>query len=189
MKHRFTMRGEMDGPVAVHVAAYLDCEHYVFLHRDLTDSVEVVAHEGLKVTVRQSWKAFGLTLGHYKTGTYVPPSEFHLEDVRPSPWWFPSIHHLVGIETHLAYSPVPGRDATAFRFDVELTMPFWLYPLRGFLETLIGRLHDRQIDEDLAMIKRRERLFGRGNIAAYLADRQFLYHKETFLKHYGRADA
>jgi hypothetical protein len=181
------MTGEMDAPIHVNVAAYLDCEHYIFLHRGLTDSVEVVAHEGLKVTVRQSWKALGLELGHFKTGTYIPPSEFHIEDVRPSPWWIPSIHHVVGIETHLKYWPIPERDSTGFSFDVELDLPFWLYPFRKRLEALISRLHDQQVEEDIAMIKRRERLFGRGNISIYLADHQFLYHKKEFLEHYGKA--
>ena len=184
MKHSFSMFGELDAPPRVTVAAYLDCEHYVFLHRALTDSVEVVHQEGFQVTVRQSWEAFGLKLGHLKDGTFIPPFEFHLENVRPEPYWIPSIHHFVGITTHLTYFDLKERDATGFRFDVTLDLPFWLYPVRTILQRLIEKMHDQQNFEDMAMIKRRERLFGRGNTAAYVAEHQFLYHKDAYLKHF-----
>ena len=190
VKHRFTVVDELDCSVAVSVAAYLDCEHYVFLHRSLTDSVELVKVDGLKVTVRQSWKAFGLKLGHDKTGEYVPPAEFLIYDVVPAPRWFPSVHHVMDIKTRLRYTPVAGRDATLMTFDVELDLPFFLWPLRGFLQRLVERLHAQQIVEDMDMIKRREKLVGRENLlAVYLKDHHFCYHKDEFLKHFGRKKA
>jgi hypothetical protein len=187
MNHRFTVRGELDAPLHVVVAAYLDCEHYVHLHRSLTDRVEVVGHEGRTITVRQTWKWLGLKLGHLKSGTYVPPAEFRIDRVRPSPWWFPSIHHLVSIETRLVYAENRERDSTEFVFEVSLDLPFWLYPLRGALQRLIERMHEVQNDEDMALIKRRERLFGRGNAAPYLAEHHFMYHKDDYLRHFGEA--
>jgi hypothetical protein len=42
--------------------------------------------------------------------------------------------------------------------------------------------------EDLDALKYRAKLFGRSNIAAYLAAGQFLYHKDDFVKHYGAAN-
>jgi len=35
------------------------------------------------------------------------------------------------------------------------------------------------------MIERRARLFGRENNAVYLADHQFILHKEEYLRHFG----
>ena len=190
MIHRFTVVEELDCPLAVAVAAYLDCEHYIHLHRSLTDSLEVVKVDGFKVTVRQTWKALGLKLGHDKTGEYVPPAEFLIYDVVPAPKWFPSVHHVLDIRTRLRYTPVPERDSTMMTFDVELGLPFWLWPLRGLLQRLIERLHAQQNAEDLAMIKRRERLVGRENLlAVYLKDHHFCYHKDEFLKHFGRKAA
>lgn len=186
MKHRFTVAEELDCPLAVAVAAYLDCEHYLYLHRSLTDSLEIMKVDGLKITVRQSWKAFGLKLGHDKTGEYLPPSEFRIYGVTPAPRWFPSVHHFVDITTRLRYAAVPERDATMMTFDVELGLPFWLWPARGLLQRLIETLHAAQNAEDLAMIRRRERLVGRENLlAAYLRDHHFCYHKDEFLKHFG----
>jgi hypothetical protein len=184
VKHSFSVFGELDAPTRVTVAVYLDCEHYVFLHQALSNQVEVLEHEGYRVTVRQDWRALGLTLGHIKDGTYIPPYEFHIENVRPSPRWVPSIHHFIGITTHLTYWDIAERDSTGFRFDVALDLPFWLYPFRRSLQRLIEKMHEQKNVEDMALIKRRERLFGRGNIAAYLAEHQFLYHKDAYVRHF-----
>lgn len=187
MRHAFTVVEELDAPLAVSVAAYLDCEHYVYLHRSLTDSVEILKVDGLKVTVRQTWKALGLKLGHDKTGEYFPPSEFRIYDVKPAPWWFPSIHHFVDVKTRLRLTAVPERDATLMTFDVDLDMAFFIWPLRGFMQRLIEKLHAQQNAEDMAMIKRREKLVGRAHLlAVYLKDHHFCYHKDEFLKHFGR---
>jgi len=187
MKHSFSVVEELDCSLAISVAAYLDCEHYVFLHRSLTDSVDIVKVDGFKVTVRQSWKGLGLKLGHVKTGEYVPPGEFLIYDVKPSPAWFPSIHHVLDIKTRLRYVALPERDATKMIFDVELDMPFWLWPLRGTFQRLVEKLHAQQVAEDMAMISRRERLYGRENLlAVYLKDHHFCYHKDEFMKHFGR---
>jgi hypothetical protein len=185
VRHSFRVVEELDCPLAVAVAAYLDCEHYLYLHRSLTDSLEIVRAEGFRITVRQSWKALGLRLGHEKTGEYVPPAEFLIYDVVPSPRWIPSVHHLVDIRTRLRYEAVPERDATRMIFDVDLGLPFWLWPLRGFLQRLIERLHAAQNAEDLAMIKRRESLVGRANLlAAYLRPGHFCYHKDEFVRRF-----
>jgi len=186
MKFCFSVVQELDCSLAVSVAAYLDCEHYIFLHKSLTDSVEIVKVDGFKITVHQSWKAFGLKLGHAKTGEYVPPAEFLIYDVKPVPRWFPSIHHVVDMKTRLRYAAVPERDSTLMRFDVELDIPFWLWPMRRFLQRLIEKLHAQQVLEDMVMIKRREKLVGRKNLlAVYLKDHHFCYHKDEFLKHFG----
>lgn len=186
MKHKFTVTGNLDAPLAVTVAAYLDCEHYIYLHKSLTDSLEILGVEGRTITVRQSWKWFGLRLGHTKDCEYIPPCDFKIDRVLPSPRWFPSIHHFISISTYLAYTENKRTDSTDFRFDVELDMPVWLYPLRGPMQRLIEKMHDQQNAEDMALIKRREKLFGRGNISPYLAEQHFMYHKDDFIKHFGK---
>jgi hypothetical protein len=135
--------------------------------------------------VRQTWKELGLKLGHIKHGTYVPPAEFLIDHVTPSPWWLPSVHHFMGIRTRLRYFDNKPRDSTGFVFDVELELPFWLWPLRRFMQQLVERMHDVQNMEDMVLIKRRERLFGRGDATDYLADHHFMYHKDDYLKHFG----
>ena len=34
MIHKFSLTYELDAPIAIAVAAYLDSEHYIFLHKD-----------------------------------------------------------------------------------------------------------------------------------------------------------
>lgn len=182
MIHRFTVVEELDCPVKVAVAAYLDCEHYLYLHKSLTDRLEVVKVDGRKVTVKQGWKWLGVPIDHYKTGEFVPPAEFLLYDVKPALSWLPS---PVALKTRVRYDPVPERDACTMTFEVELDLAWFLWPLRFRFQTAIEAMHAQQNAEDMAMIKRREKLFGRGNIAHYLADGHFCYHKDEFVKLYG----
>lgn len=189
MKHSFTVVEELDTIVPIAVGAYLDCEHYLHLHRSITDSLEIIKHEGRVVEVRQSWKWLGLRLGHTKRGEYIPPAEFKVTEVKPYPFWIPSIHHFVGIYTHIKYTAHPERNTTVMTFYVELDLPFWMWPLRKRMQTLIERMHERQNIEDMVCIKRRAKLFGRENYSAYLADHQFLYHKDDYVAHFGQKSA
>lgn len=185
MKHKFQVVDELDTTVAIAVGAYLDCEHYLFLHKSITGDLDIVKIEGRKITVRQTWKWYGLTLGHYKSGEYFPPARFIINDVKPAPWWVPSVHHFLSITTDLKYEEIPERKSTRMVFDVELDMPFWMFPLRGYLQRLVEKMHAAQNDEDMACIKRRARLFGRENNSAYLAQGQFLYHKDDYVACFG----
>ena len=60
---------------------------------------------------------------------------------------------------------------------VEIKLPFWLYPLRYLIQKGIEKL---KVAEDMEMIYRREKLFGRGNNSVYLADHQFILYKDDY---------
>jgi hypothetical protein len=90
--------------------------------------------------------------------------------------------------TDLRYYPNDDDTATVSHLTVELHMPFFLWPLRRFIERKMCALKREKDDEDIVMIERRAEIFGRGNINAYLADHQFMLHKDDFVKHFG-ADA
>ena len=68
---------------------------------------------------------------------------------------------------------------------VETKLPFWLYPLRCLIQKRIEKLKIEKDAEDMEMIYRREKLFGRGNNSVYLADHQFMLYKDDYVKHYG----
>jgi hypothetical protein len=72
---------------------------------------------------------------------------------------------------------------------VDLELPFWLWPLRSIIEKRMCQLKKEKDAEDMDMIRRREKLFGRGNIKSYLLDHQFMLHKEDFVAHFGQANA
>jgi hypothetical protein len=135
--------------------------------------------------VKQTWRYAGWTSAQTYTAEYQPPARFLQYDVRPSPSWLPSIHHLIRTRTDLRYYPTPDGDKTISHLDVEIDMPFWLWPARHLLEQTLSGLKRDKDQEDIAMIQRRAKLFGRGNIKSYLADHQFLFHKDAFVEHFG----
>ena len=116
MRHRFTVEYEIDCPVAIAVAVYLDAEHYVFLHKKYSDTYEVLSYEPAtrKILIRESWELFGLRIGQICMTEYVPPAEFLNYDIEPYPRWLPSAHHVMKARTRLRLH----RDPRA-QFDVE----------------------------------------------------------------------
>ncbi|HEV2764339.1 MAG TPA: hypothetical protein VGV38_15270 [Pyrinomonadaceae bacterium] len=184
MKHEFEIRYELDAPLAVSVGLYLDCEHYIFLHRALSNRLEVLEAGADSLTYRQSWNVFGLAFGQVYKSRYVAPATFVNYDVEPSPRWLPSVHHLVKVRTTLRYYETDRR-TTLSRLTVELQMPGWLAPLKGFICRTIERVKILKDLEDAAVIDRRARLFGRLDNSAFLKRRQFLLHKDEYLRHFG----
>ena len=71
------------------------------------------------------------------------------------------------------------------RLAVTLDLPIWLYPARMIIQERICTLKKEKDKEDLEMLVRRDRIFGRGNIKSYLQDHQFMLHKEDFVEHFG----
>jgi hypothetical protein len=189
VKHRFTVVEEQDTTVAIAVGAFLDCEHYAHLHRSIMGGFELVELDGLKARVRQKLQWGFLRSSHEFILEYVPPGHFRSYGMKSSPWWIPSIHQFVTITVDVDYSAHPDRPPerpmTLMRFDVEMELPFWLYPFRGFLQKIMEKMHHLKDDEDIDMIRRRARLFGRDNNSAYLAEHQFILHKDTYVAHFG----
>lgn len=176
---------ELDTTVPVAVAAYLDAEHYAYLHNNYSPTYEVLDYEDCKCRIRQSWRLGPYRVGQTCTTEYIPPARFLNYDVMPDPWWFPNIHHFIDVVTDLRYSPTDDGQSTVSDLHVSVRMPFWLWPLRHRLRRKIETLKRQKDREDMEMIHRRARLFGRGNIKAFLSDHQFLLYKDYFVKNFG----
>jgi hypothetical protein len=187
VRHRFTVEYEIDCPVAIAVAVYLDAEHYVFLHKKYSDTYEVLSYEPAirKIFIRESWELFGLRIGQTCMTEYVPPAEFLNYDIEPYPRWMPSVHHVMKATTRLVYTEIPERNSTWSMLEIELDLPFWLWPFRRWIERAMTRLKIEKDEQDIDMIKRRAALFGRENNSIYLADHQFILHKDDYLRHFG----
>jgi hypothetical protein len=91
--------------------------------------------------------------------------------------------------TDLRYYPNADDTATVSHLDVELDLPFFLWPFRHMIERKMCALKREKDQEDMEMVERRAKVFGRGNIKAYLADHQFMLHKDEFVKHFGNESA
>jgi hypothetical protein len=186
VKYTFLIRYEIDAPLAISVAAYLDCEHYEYLHDSLTKKIEILEHGSDYYKCRIVAHSFGLDVGQIVTARYVPPGTFAQFDIQPFPRWWPSIHHLICTQTTLRYFETPERKTTLSELTVEIDLPFWLYPFRKVLQQAIERVKILKDLEDVAMIERRAKLFGRMNNDPYLREGQILLHKKEYLKYFGR---
>jgi hypothetical protein len=185
MTYKFSLIYELDTTVACAVAAYLDAEHYAYLHSKYSPSYEVLAHDGRTLRVKQTWRYAGWTFGQVYTAEYVPPARFIQDDISPSPRWRPSVHHFIRTRTDLRYYPNATGTATVSHLEVQLQLPFWLWPFRHLLERKLSGLKREKDQEDMEMLQRRARIFGRGNIRSYLADHQFMFHKDDFVACFG----
>jgi hypothetical protein len=97
----------------------------------------------------------------------------------------PRIHYVMKTRTDLRYYPTADGQRTVSHLEVELDLPAWLWPMRQRIEQKLCQLKCEKDVEDIDMIKRREQIFGRGNLKAYLADHQFMLHKDDFVAHFG----
>lgn len=189
MKHRFELVYALDTTLGCAVAAYLDAEHYAFLHSKYSPRYEVLQREGRTIRIRQTWTQGRVRIGQTCTTEYAPPARFLNYDIAGLPAWLPSVHHLITTRTELFYYPDLGGQRTISHLVVDLELPALLAPLLPKLEERMGALKREKDLEDMEMIFRRERLFGRGNLRGYLADHQFMLHKDDFVRHFGSPEA
>ena len=72
--------------------------------------------------------------------------------------------------------------ATRAHLEIELDLPWFLWPLRKLMERRLCELKIEKDQEDVDMIARQQKLFGRGNIKGYLRKDMFMLHKEAFVR-------
>ena len=184
MKYSFVLKYELDTPLAIAVAIYLDSEHYVFLHGGLTNKIEIFEKGADSYRCHQTWNIFGLKAGQTYTCRYLAPATFINEDLKPYPSWLPSIHHLIHTKTMLRYYETDRR-TTLSELTVEMEMPAWLYPLRKQIQAVVEKVKILKDMEDVALFDRRAKLFGRESNEVYLKKYQFMLHKEDYVKYFG----
>ena len=75
MKYSFSVIYDLDTSVAVAVAAYLDAEHYAFLHQKYCPTYHILEYEDCKSRVLQTWSMgwfrFGQRMTCDPTGRWV----------------------------------------------------------------------------------------------------------------------
>jgi len=186
MQHTFELIYELDCTVGEAVAAYLDAEHYMFLHKSYVPSYEVLWQDGAKIAILQSWQKGPIKFGNSCITEYDPPARFLNYDLRPVPTWMPSIHHLVKTWTELRYYPTEDKQRTVSHLTVKLDMPWFIWPFRNLIQARLTRLKIEKDQEDVDMIARCQKIFGRGNLNNYLRKDIFMLHKDAFVAHFGQ---
>jgi hypothetical protein len=187
MKHSFSILYELDCTLGEAVAAYLDAEHYAHLHGKHLTHFKVLDADGTKIRVVQYWVFLGIKIGNECIMEYVPPGQFLQYHFKSYPHWLPSIYHLIRVHTDLRYTPDSTGTRTVSDIMIDLSLPFWMWPLRHTIEKKLRALKIEKDQEDIDMVARRQKLFGRGNLASYFVPHQFMLHKELFAKHFAPA--
>tara|TARA_Y100001970_G_scaffold49331_1_gene62486 strand:- start:3053 stop:3721 length:669 start_codon:yes stop_codon:yes gene_type:complete len=184
MKYNFTIRYELDCPLAIAVATYLDCEHYMFLHRKLAHDIDITEVGKNYYAENMFWKILGFSIGYNCVNRYVPPATFWNEDLKPHPPSRFSPFNFINISTKLIYNET-DRNTTLSELIVMMDLPFYLYPFRRLFERSIKKLKIIKDLEDVEMVDRRAEVFGRNYNSDYLRKNSFILHKETYAKYFG----
>lgn len=185
MKYSFDVIYEIDCTVGEAVAAYLDAEHYMFLHRKWMPQYRALSQDGFKIEIEQTWSNGFITTGNRCMTEYVPPARFLNYNLKPIPAWLPSIHHLIRTNTDLRYYPSEDGQHTVSHLRIGLDMPWFFWPFRKSIERRLTRLKIEKDQEDVDMVARRQRIYGRGNLRSYLNKDVFMLHKEAFCAAFG----
>ena len=185
MRHTFEVIYEIDCTVGEAVAAYLDAEHYMYLHKVYASDYQALWQDGRRIAILQSWRLGGLAFGNSCTTEYQPPARFLNYDLKPIPLWMPSIHHLIRTRTDLRYYPAENGKHTVSHLTVTLDIPWFLWPLRKLIEARLTQLKIEKDQEDVDMIARMQKMFGRGNLSHYFRKDVFMLHKDAFMAHFG----
>jgi hypothetical protein len=171
VKYAFRLaEDDYDYDVLTAVTAYLDCEHYAWLHARNYSHYEILEDGPTTSRVIQHSKYLGFTFRQRHVREYLPPSQFRMASDRPFP-----------IYTHTRF--VAREDGGAHRtVDVTIDLPMLLWPLRGLLAAHLRRYDARVYAEDAAAAVRRARYLGKNNWAWAFRPSQFLLHKDAVIE-------
>ena len=170
MKYAFRLtEDDYDYEVLTAVTAYLDCEHYAWLHARNYSHYEILEDGPTTSRIIQHSKYFGYTFKQHHFREYLPPSEFRMTSDRPFP-----------INTHTRFTP--RREGGVHRtVDVTMDLPLVLWPFRQLLAAHLRRYDARVYAEDASAAARRARYLGKDNWAWAFRPAQFLLHKDAVI--------
>jgi hypothetical protein len=171
MKYAFRLvDDDFDYDVLTAVTAYLDCEHYAWLHARNYSHYEILEDGPTTSRIIQHSKYFGIVFKQHHFREYLPPSEFRMASDKPFP-----------INTHTAFTP--RADGGVHRsVDVSMDLPAVLWPFRKLLAAHLRRYDARVYGEDAAAAVRREKYLGKNNWAWAFRPSQFLLHKDAVMQ-------
>jgi len=184
MKYNFQASYLIDAAQSLVVGAYLDCEHYYYLHDEAIQHCEILDYSPTHIRWNQIWRIFNFKIGHTLTTKYIPPATFVNEKIQAFPIWLPSIHHIIKVESRSDFYYWDEK-TTLSLFTVDIDMPWYVYPFRKILKYLILRFKILIDLEDVAMLARKTYLFGSKSVFHLLHKDQFILFKDEFVKSFG----
>ena len=205
MKFEFTQKYTFPVTVESAVVTYLDCEHYIFLHRSHEIAYKIVSINEEKCISEIIYKWAQKT-----TTEYINKNEFKQYDVKIKGFGPAFLANFIDVKTSLKYyknnkDQLVGNIDDNFKeiyvkkdnniviseIQYSLNLPIALYPFKNYLRKKLKTMKEKKDLEDLFMIRRRIKLFGSDDInkesqywKPYFEKSYFLLFKDKFLENF-----
>ena len=198
MRFKFTQKYTFPVTVESAVVTYLDCEHYIFLHKSHEVSYKILSVNNNKCISEIIYKSGIFKWTQRSTTEYINKNEFRQYGIKIRGFGPAFLANFINVETSLKYYK---NDKNQFVGDIDndfkdiyievynntviseitynIDLPFVLYPFRNILRKRLEKMKQQKDLEDLSMIRRRIKLFGKDKI-----DKNSLYWEPYFKKSY-----
>jgi hypothetical protein len=185
----FSFHYTLSAPVSLLVAAYLDCEHYDFIHQSSIEKYNILDHGPTHITWKQTWIIHGFSFGHIYTTRYFSPSVFTTDNYRPFPRWIPNFHHFYKVKSKVQYYSVDENTTLSI---TEFRIKTFFFPFAIFIPILSYYIKKFKILidlEDMAILERKKYVFGKLDNLHFTQPDQFFFFRDEYLKFFSAPNA
>ena len=210
MKFEFTQKYTFPVTVESAVVTYLDCEHYIFLHKSHEVAYKIISINDEKCISEIIYKSGILKWAQKTTTEYINKNEFKQYDVTIKGLGPAFLANFIDVKTSLKYyqnnkDQLVGdidddfkeiyikkdNDIVISEIKYSLNLPIALYPFKNYLRKKLISMKEKKDLEDLFMIRRRMKLFGIDSInkeseywKPYFKKSYFLLFKDKFIENF-----
>ncbi len=211
MKYTFKQTYTFPVTVASAVVAYLDCEHYTFLHKSCEKRYKTISLTGNKCISEILYKSGIFSWKQKSTTEYIGLAELKQYDISIYGFGPAIIANFFNVSTSLRYfennedrmvedieddfklKRIDKNDNTVLsEITYNLDIPFFLWPFKSLIRNKLELMKRSKDLEDLYMIKKRIKIFGSDYPLSenspywrpYFKKSYFLLFKETFINNF-----
>ena len=210
MKFEFTQKYTFPVGLESAVVTYLDCEHYIHLHRSHEVAYKIISINDQKCTSEIVYKSGIFKWTQRSTTEYINRSELIQYDINIKGFGPAILANFINVKTFLKYyknnkNQYVGDIDNNFKkiyikksnniviseIKYSLDLPIILYIFKNYLKNKLIIMKQQKDLEDLYMIKRRIKLFGSDKCdkespywRPYFKKSYFLLFKEKFIENF-----
>ena len=211
MKYSFKQTYTFPVNVASAVVAYLDCEHYTFLHNSCEKKYKTISLDENKC-VSEILYSSGIFFWRQKSTTeYIGKAKLRQYDISIKGFGPAILANLLNVKTSLEFfendqdrevediennfkkiSLKKENNICLSEITYELDLPFFIYPFRNYLRKKLEIMKRSKDLEDLYMLQKRIMMYGSDlpldrnseYWAPYFKKSYFLLFKEKFVENF-----
>ena len=198
MKFEFIQKYTFPVELESAVVTYLDCEHYIYLHKAHEVAYKIIFIDEQKCISEIVYKSGVFKWTQRSTTEYINKSEFIQYDIKIKGIGPAFLANFINVKTFLRYYKnnknqyvgdiknnfkdvyiKKNNDIVVSEIKYSLDIPIVLYVFRSYLKKQLIKMKQQKDLEDLYMIERRIKLFGSDK-----CDKKSPYWKPYFKKSY-----